>query len=270
MNKLDVIIPHLNYPNVNECLESLRRNTPEGVINKVILVDQSEEYKDYGSLVDIHVRQKNIGYAKACNTGIRLTNTEFVMCCNDDVKFVNKRWWKGIMEGFEQDDKIAVLNPSTYRDPDPTGTAVTTRGYEKYEYEDMPDEVYDRLLVDYFHTTGFCMFCPIFKRDLFNKVLGVIPDKAWFNEIFKIGGGEDYAIQWHVGKSGLKAYSTGRSWVFHWWYKTKHPLTGNEGAKYDSMWLENYAKWENGKIIDGPDCMGTSGRDDVPMNLIRE
>lgn len=269
MNQLDVIIPHLNYPLVNECLESLRRNTPHGIISKVILVDQSDEYKDYGNLVDIHVREKNIGYAKACNTGIRLTNSPYVCCCNDDVKFVNKRWWEGIMEGFESDDKICVLNPSTYRDPDPTGAATTTPGMKKYEMEDVPDEVYDKLLVDYFHTTGFCMFCPIFKRDLFNTVKGVIPDKAWFNEIFKIGGGEDYAIQWHVGKSGLKAYSTGRSWVFHWWYKTKHPLTGNEGAKYDENWLKYYSKYEDGKVIDTPDCMGTSGRDDVPILTIR-
>ena len=272
MRKLDVVIPHLNYERLNECLETLRTNTPEGVIGKVILVDQNPEKKDYGDLVDIHIRTKNLGYAKACNTGMRLADAQYVMCCNDDVRFVNKKWWDGIEKAFDSDDKIALLNPSTFRDPiAETGEVITMQGMEKYEKEDMPDEVYDRLVVDYWHSSGFCMFCPIFKRELMDKIAGVVPGRAWFNEAFKIGGGEDYAMQWHIGRSGLKSYSIGMSWVFHWWYQTKHPLSGEIGAKYDSSWLELYSKRdENGNIIDTPDTQGNSGRDDVPVVTIRD
>jgi GT2 family glycosyltransferase len=270
MRKLDVIIPHLNYEHLDECLETLHRNTP--VLGKVILIDQNPIYKDYGKLVDIHLRTDNLGYAKACNTGMRLADAEYVMCCNDDVRFINKKWWQGIEDAFATDDKIVLLNPSTYRDPiAETGVVVTTPGLEKYEHEDMPDEVYDRMVCDYWHTGGFCMFAPIFKSSLMNKIKGVVPCKAWFNEISRYGGGEDYMMQWHIGRSGLKSYSVGMSWVFHWWYQTKHPLHGQTGAKYDSSWLDIYSKKdENGNILDTPDTQGESGRDDVPTVIIRD
>ena len=103
-----------------------------------------------------------------------------------------------------------------------------------------------------------------------NQIEGVVPGKAWFNEVFRHGGGEDYAMQWHIGRSGLKSFSTGESWVFHWWYKTKHALTGQEGAKYDSTWLDYYSKKDaEGNIIDTPDTQGRAGREDVPTVTIR-
>ncbi len=65
-------------------------------------------------------------------------------------------------------------------------------------------------------------------------------------------------------KLGLtKSLGTGKSYVWHHWHKTKHPLSGQEGAKDDSAtWL---GKW--GQDVD---IYGNTGLKEVPLNIIRE
>jgi len=274
MRKLDVVIPHLNYEHLDECLETLRRLTPEDVLGKVILIDQNPVYKDYGKLVDIHLRTDNLGFAKACNTGIRLSDSEYVMCCNDDVRFINKKWWKGIEDAFKRYPVALFISPHSIRDPDQNrGSEVyTMEGMEKYEHEDMPDEVYDTLLSDFMYHGGICFYAPIFKRENLDKLVGSVLGKAWFNEAFRYGGGEDYAMQWHAGRSGFMTIATAQSWIMHRWHQTKHPLTGEIGTKYDGdTWFGVYSlKDEEGNILDTPDVMGTAGRKDVPTVTIRD
>lgn len=260
MRPLDIVIPHLNFSDFQIGIDSLRRNTPEGVINKVIVINQSD---DAVSGVDIVVKCKNLGFAKAMNTGLRLSDAPYVMCCNDDVVFFNKHWWEGILDTFKDFPNALCVNPSSIQDPDGRGGKVMMEGYQYTE--DMSDEQYNTLLKPYVIDT-ICMWGPVFNRELLDKVQGNIPGKAWFDERFFPGGAEDYDLNRRAYLSGMRCLGSNRSWVFHHWYKTKSPTTGVEGVKHDGQTL--YDKWQC--TADTFDLFGSTGLKEVPLNIIRE
>lgn len=261
MNKLDIIIPHLNYPDFQVGIDTLRRNSPPGLINKIIFINQSEDHVVKN--VDIEVKCKNLGFAKAHNTGLRLSDAEYVMCLNDDVVFLNPKWWEGIEQTFKDYSTALCVNPSSVCDPDGRGATVVREGFE-YK-ENYTDEEYDKLVNNSVVIDGICMWGPVFKREVLDKVKGVVPGKAWFDERFLLGGGEDYDLNRRGYLSGFRSLGTGRSCVWHHWHKTKHPVSGETGAKDDSAtWL---SKWElNGEM---PDLYGNHGNKEVPLNVVK-
>ncbi len=257
MNKLDIVIPHLNYPDFQEGIDSLRRNSPEGLINKIIFINQSKSHNVFN--VDIEVKCDNLGFAKAMNTGLRLSDAPYVWCVNDDVVVLNKNWWQGIEETFNQYSTAMCVSPSSVCDPDGVGGTVVMQGFE-YK-PDYGDEEYNKL-VNNSVIDGICMWGPVFKKELLDKVSGTVPGKAWFDESFRYGGGEDYDLNRRGYLSGLRSVGTGKSYVWHHWHKTKHPVSGQTGAKDDSAtWL---TKW--GADVD---LYGNSGNKVIPMNVVR-
>jgi len=258
MNKLDVIIPHLNYPDFQIGIDSLRRNSPEGLINKIIFINQSEDHVPTG--IDIEIKSKNLGFAKALNTGLRFSDAPYVCCLNDDVVFLNQKWWEGIEQTFKDYSTALCVNPSSVCDPDGIGGTKIMDGFE-YK-ENYSDEEYVKL-VNGTVIDGICMWAPVFMRERLDQVKGIIPGKAWFDERFKLGGGEDYDLNRRGYMSGFRSLGTGKSYVWHHWHKTKHPISGQEGAKDDSAtWL---GKW--GADVD---IYGHKGLQTIPLNIIRE
>ncbi len=182
MNKLDIIIPHLNYPDFQIGIDSLRRNSPQGLINKIIFINQSEDHVPHD--VDIEIKCGNLGFAKALNTGLRLSDAPYVMCLNDDVVFLNSKWWDGIEQTFNDYSTALCVNPSSICDPDGVGGTKVMDGFE-YK-ENYTDEEYTKLLnssvID-----GICMWGPVFKREKLDQVKGIVLGKAWFDEKFGNG-----------------------------------------------------------------------------------
>lgn len=287
MKKLDIVIPHLNNEDFITGLKSLRRNTPEGVINKVILIDQCEHNHDeeLKGLVDIHLKTPNLGFAKAMNTGIRLSDAPYVMCANDDIIWLNKQWWAGIEYTFERAISALCVSPASVCDPDGAGgksfmdmngrvgkADYTKDAMSAFPYqEDYSDELYAKLLemkgqgwID-----GICMWGPVFKREMLDKLPGTIPGKGWFDERFRYGGGEDYNMNRAAYKSGMRCLGTSHSIVWHHWHMTKGP-TGSIGAHYDDNFQKLNGVWEDGQLLDKADVYGQHGRKDIPQIVIRE
>ena len=122
---------------------------------------------------------------------------------------------------------------------------------------------------------GICMFCTMFRRDVLDKVAGVIPGKVWFDERFH-SGGEDYDLvrRAYMTKimanehQGYRSLGTGLSYIWHWWYSTKKDDTGEAGVKYDGgTFIE---KWKGDLQGESPDIYGKNGLQIVPTNIIRE
>jgi GT2 family glycosyltransferase len=269
---LDIVIPHLNYHNWARNIKSLIRNTPEGVLNKIFIIDQNpdahrlwDKAATNPKVVVIHC--KNQGFAKAMNTGLRLSDAPYVMCLNDDVTFINKRWWQGILDTFEKVPNALCVNPASMQDPDGRGGKVVMEGFEFHE--DFSEEEYDRALLAKGpgYIDGICMWGPVFKREMLDKVPGVVPGKAWFDELFFPGGGEDYDLNRRGYLAGMRSLGTNHSIVWHEWYGTKSPTTGTASVKHDGGTFEQ--KWTSPEG-EKPDIMGNVGLKEVPMNLIRE
>jgi GT2 family glycosyltransferase len=248
----------LNFPDFQVGIDSIRRNTPEGVINKIIFINQNEDHKPQN--VDIEIKSKNLGFAKAMNTGLRLSDAEYVMCLNDDVVFINKQWWQGILDTFRDYSTALCVNPSSPCDPDGMGATIIKEGFEyKTDYS---DEEYQKLVNPHV-IDGICMWGPVFKRSMLDKVPGVIPGKAWFDERFLLGGGEDYDLNRRGFLANMRSLGSGKSYVWHWWFKTVRPDTGVSGVKDDGPTF--HAKWGA-----DADIYGNSGIKEIPPNIIRD
>lgn len=268
MQKIDFIIPHLNYSGLRKTLETIRNKTPKENVGKIILIDQnSEGYQQVDDLIDIHIKIKNQGFARANNLGIRLSDAEFVACWNDDCEVIHPKWIQGIEETFRRYGNALCVNPASPRNPSYSGGPPVDDPLFIYK-EDITEEEYDKLVTELgkgFVVDGICMFAPIFRRELLERVKGVIPGKCWFDEAFFPGGGEDYDLNRRAYLSGMRCLGTNLSYIYHWWYKTKRPDTGKEGVKYDNYFNQ---KWLTPDCQE-PDIYGKQGLKTVPLNKIR-
>jgi len=230
---------------IQKALDSLYKYT-DMKNNRVIVVDQTEEGLHL-SREQVHLvlrPHRNLGFAKSMNEGIihgLHWGAKYVVCCNDDIIFMNKKWWDGILETFNSDPHILAVNPECPRIPmwgygRPHGEYTDIIQYK----EEFTDEDYEYLLKGEFeeikerypnlpasfpyHKAGVCdgiaMWMPVFKVECFEKA-GI------FEERFYPGGGEDYDFCGRIYAQGYRAVGTTRSWVWHWWGKSK-----DEGSEF--------------------------------------
>ena len=278
----DVVIPHLNFSGIDKCLKTLRERTPKENLGKVILINQSGSVReDLDEFVDIHIRCKNVGFAKANNMGIRLSDAEFVCCLNDDTEIIHPKYIDGLIETFNRYPNILCVNFGSPRNPRAAGDIPVNHPGFDYK-EEWTEEDYDRMIneIGQGHIyDGITMFAPVFKREYLDKVFGVIPGKCWFDEYYFPGGGEDYDLcrRGYLTKipendnRGYRSLGTGLSYIWHWWYSTKHPDTGEAKVKYDGgLFHKKFGIWEGDNMIEQPDIYGNKGNMEVPLNVIRE
>lgn len=243
------VIPIIRNDFIVPCLESLYKFTdPE--IFRVIVIDQTpagvyDKIKDY---THHYIRPyRNLGFAKAMNTGIRLVDTPYVSCFNDDIEFLDNRWWEGIKSTFEGLDNALGVNPMSvkaaawgygYKAPEGRVLTEDKRGILYLDDNGEPinlekartKEGYDWLI----HNVkgfidGITTWATTFDMSLLNKV-------EYFDERFYPGGGEDYDINaraydpdWGGGKYRMVA--TSRSWVYHYWGSSGSPDTDEQSKQ---------------------------------------
>lgn len=268
------VIPIIRNDFIVPCLESLYENTHPNIF-RVIVIDQSPAgvYKKIKKYTHLYIRPyRNLGFAKAMNTGIRLVDTPYVSCFNDDVIFLNKKWWGGIKETFKMvGDNCLAVNPMSPREAAwgyggkaPPGRILTPdgRGVEFVDNNGKPisleraktEEGYNWLLNNvHGWIDGIVTWGTTFKMDLFRKV-------EFFDERFYPGGGEDYDLNaraydpgWGGGR--YRMVSTSRSWVWHFWGSSGSPDTNKkrrqeikeQGIKFDDKlrWNNWASLWEN-------------------------
>ena len=235
------VCPHLNNPGIIRCIETLYKYTPDNF--RLIVIDQSDGKTDFSSVKDkIHLYIKayrNLGFAKAANYGIRLADTKYVTILNDDVEFLNMKWWPAIESVFERFTNAVAVNPSSMRRLNGVGHPTDYPGFpykEEYtdaEYEAMVDEcskVGEEIRRPAgIHIDGITSWCVTFDREEILKI-------GLFDETFYPGGGEDYDFMnrcYHYLKAGKvtrgRWLGTSLSVAWHWWLTTKktHDISKN-------------------------------------------
>lgn len=259
-----IVLPHLNNKaGLLRCLDTLYEHTPHNF--RVILIDQSQDEELYGRVKDrVHLYIKayrNLGFAKAANQGILLASTKFVTVLNDDVEFINKKWWDGVMQTFrrydgenEENAQVLCVNPSSTRKLNATGVPVNDKynvnGKEfQFEYKEKwtEDEYNDMIYAESggreagIIIDGITPWCVVFHREGLLKV-------GLFDEAFYPGGGEDYDLQNRAylkhHTEGLKRYrclGSSLSVAWHWWGTTKVTQNAYEtfitaSALYQKKW----------------------------------
>ena len=239
MINVTFVFPIIQKNYIDKALKTLKENTPGKV--RAIVVDQTVSgWDDKDGLADLILKPgRNLGFAKAMNEGIihgLHWGSEYVVPCNDDVEFIDPRWWQGIMDQFEAFPKMMAVNPASVIEPGwgygygtenfncpDWGVEVGGNIYPKkkdgtaftYEQAIAPGG-YDWLLKDYKqgHIEGFAGWCIVMSRENWEKV-------GLYDERFTPGGGEDYDLCHRIYLAGGRASATMRSWVWHWWGKSK-------------------------------------------------
>lgn len=265
MEKINTfIIPIIRSDFLPKMLETLYKYTELGTFD-VIVIDNSVEGLDsslFRNKVHLWVRPyRNLGFSKSMNLGIKLAQTKYVTLANDDIEFLDTRWWQGIIDTFHTDPRIVAVNPMSPKEASwgygltvgnldtwqaPNGFAPLDSTKEgivpiienapwKYEGICTPER-YDQLLTK--HPTwskdsccdAIAMWCTVFRReDLINPTrLGLLDEK------FYPGGGEDYDMNarayscaWPYERDECdpdyhwRMVGSSRSWVWHHWGKSR-------------------------------------------------
>jgi len=208
-------------------------------------------------LTDTHKRG-NLGFAKATNLGIKMVETPYFTMCNDDVEFINEKWWQAVLDTFDKVDSqtperpCMMVNPGSTKLPDwsvgrPKGDHHYVIEYkEKYTDEDWDFLVNDEHYVNEHLTLmpgsvidGVTMYCSVFKTDLFKEV-------GELDERFYPGGGEDYDYNCRANMHGYRCVGTTISWVFHHWSKSMNNVDAEiirEMIDQELRWNNNNEKW---------------------------
>lgn len=260
-----LVIPFIRNDMILPMLKSLYKFTDPRTF-RVIVIDQSPTgvYEQIKDLVQIYIRPyRNLGFAKAMNTGIKLAQTEYVSCYNDDVEFFNKDWWPGIKSTFNKIDNCFGANPMSpkeaawgYGHKAPEGRILTEdkRGIvwlhegEPLNLEKCKTEKGYQALKNKVHgfIDGIAMWGVTFKRELFYEI-------GLFDEKFYPGGGEDYdlnarAYDPNFGGGKYRIVATSDSWVYHKWGSSGSPDTSNESRKIiekQGIKFDNSYRWNN-------------------------
>lgn len=280
------IVPVIRPDLINRMLETLYRHTPDNfyvyVIDQTLRGLNSTELRNkYKNLMVIRTPKSdlhytgNLGFAQATNLGIQLVQTPYFTMVNDDIEFLNVKWWDGVMKTFEKvaeatPDRPAVLvNPSSLKLPDwsvgrPKGDDFYIVPYKT----DYTEAEYDHLVDDEHYVNqhltllpgsvidGVTMYCSVVDTRKFLSI-GLLDEK------YHPGSGEDYDFSCLSSMWGYRCVGTTMSYVFHHWSKTFQAMQDEDDVKGLMMpelnWNGTSEKWGEGFDIWGikcpePDC----------------
>lgn len=221
---------------IEKALETLYRHTDMSQ-SRVIVVDQTKQGLQLDPrLVHLILRpHRNLGFSKSMNEGIihgLYWGSKYITCANDDIEYMDNRWWDGIEETFKRyGDSVLAVNPMSPREPGWGYGLPHGENIDLLPYKDFTKEDYDYLLKGDFSSLdsslpktfprkksgvidAIATWHTTFRREMFEKI-------GLFEERYYPGGGEDYDLNARAYREGYRMLGTTLSWVWHWWGKSK-------------------------------------------------
>jgi GT2 family glycosyltransferase len=236
------IIPILRTDLIERCLETLYRYTEPNFY--VFVIDQSIEGLDpelrdkYKNLMVIRTPKSdlhytgNLGHSQATNLGVQLAQTPYVTFLNDDVEFVSKKWWQGVLDTFEKVETATptrpalLINVGSIKLPD--WSVGKPKGEDHYilPYKDeYTDADWDFLVNEEHYVNEHLTIQPGSIIDGINLYCSVVDTKrllevGLIDEFWYPGNFNDYDLCCRASMFGYRCVGTTLSWVFHHWSQT--------------------------------------------------
>ncbi len=224
--KASIIIPNWNGRELlKDCLESLRKQDAE-----IILVDNgsTDDSVNYVSVnfpaVKIVKLNKNFGFAKAINEGVKASSSKYVILLNNDTA-AHKDWVKNLISCADQHPEVIsvnskLLNFYNRKKIDGVGILINEVGQAKsigWQEEDKGQ--YDKEFYIFGATGGASLFC----REDFIKIGGFCESFFMYSEEV------DFAFRAQF--AGFKSIFCPKSIVYH-----KHKASAKKKPQHIEYW----------------------------------
>ena len=183
---------------------------------------------------------KNYGFVKAVNLGIRNSSAEFVVLQNNDTE-VTEEWLDRLLLPFENDPLVMATGPLT----DADGSWQGWKNFKKMKMPDFPNltesekNQYSSILGEKYKNTNLevnmiAFFCTVFRKRVFTE-LGML------DESYGRGFCDDDDFCYRMRKNGFKILCVLSSFVFHHHRTTfKSLFTGEQITKMQNDNLNIY------------------------------
>lgn len=213
MKKCDVIIPVYKSPEwVKLCVYSLFINTKEEVLNKVYLINDCNDAftinclnnlkEKYGKKIEILQNEKNLGFIKTTNRGLKVSKADYALLLNTDC-LISKGTIEKMINHCENDHSIGLICPISSN-----AANLTLDMFKGFNYSMMNsllEKKFKGLLFDACTVVGNCLL--ISKECLENT--------GYLDEAYGTGYGEETDYQFKAMSKGFKAKVCIDTYVFH-------------------------------------------------------
>lgn len=222
---ISIVIPNYNgYNFIIDCCNSLFR----GIFKKfeLIIVDNGSDdescrlIKENYPEVRIVKLDKNYGFAKAVNEGIKIAKGEYVILLNNDTE-VDGKWLLELINCIEKDEKIfscssKMINYNHRAKVDDAGDNYTILGWTRKRGMDKSVNKYN---IDCFVFSS-CAGAAIYRKKVFDEI-------GYFDENF-FAYMEDVDVSYRAKINGYKNVYCSKAIVYHIGSATS-------GSKYNSF-----------------------------------
>lgn len=203
----DIIIPVWNQPEVTrECIGSIFKYTDYPY--RLIVIDNGSDEETAGYLNSLKKEgeaaftlirnEKNLGFVKAVNQGIKESDAAYVCVMNNDT-IATAGWLAELVKVIEADERIGLVNPSsnTLGQFPARGESIDTYASSLKRSSGQTQELYS--------CRGFCM---LIKRKVIEKV-GIL------DEIYDVGYYDEADYCERARLFGFKAVRAKAAYVYH-------------------------------------------------------
>lgn len=217
---LGVVILNWNGENlIKKFLPSVIKHTPN--IHNIYLIDNGsnddsvEFIRSNFNRVKIIKLDKNYGFAKGYNIGLKNIDDDILCLLNNDVE-VSENWTEEILKQFAAEPNTAVIQPKLkdYYNKSNFDYAGAAGGFlDKYGYPYCNGRIYDNVEIDknqYDETSEIfwaCGACFFIRNNIFKK-FGGFDDVYWAHF-------EEIDLCWRLQNHGFKIRFNAKSIVYH-------------------------------------------------------
>jgi len=213
MPKCDVIIPIFNAPDwLKLCVYSLFVNTPTDYLGTVFLLDDCSNdmtkncinnlERKYHKYIKVISNDKNIGFVKNVNNGLKLSSSEYVLLLNTDC-LISPNTIPKLINHMKVDSKIGLICPISSN-----AANLTLEMFDGFSYTQMDNLLEKKFLGKDFDACTIVGNCLMISRDCIQKV-------GFLDEAYGLGYGEETDYQFKAMSKGFSAKVVIDTYVFH-------------------------------------------------------
>ncbi|MCD6374869.1 MAG: glycosyltransferase family 2 protein [Caldisericaceae bacterium] len=220
--KLTIVIPHYNGLKIlDDCLTSLFKNHFQDFL--VLLIDNGstdgsqQMVRQKFPKVQLIQNEQNLGYAGACNQGIELAKSEFILLLNNDTVCPTD-FLKEMVRAMEQNSHAAMAQPKILSIQDPqffdysggAGGEMDILGYpfargRIFDTVEKDKGQYDQLTPQVFWTSG----CALLLRKSVVDQIGLLDEDFFAHQ-------EEIDLNWRAQLAGYQNIVVTSTYIYHY------------------------------------------------------